>query len=195
MYCHLVCAAQRGPYHWVGSTRTPPPLVLQGTPPQLRTPLLAAGFEAAATADPADPWYDQLLRQLHHSRLLHEADGGLLPPGLGPVVERARENWCALRVLGVPHACEQLTADGMLSIDIAIPAPEGGPGIALEVDGPSHYTVNTRLHMGAELARDWLLRARGYAVVSVAGHEWWRLRWEGKQQLLRDLLAEAGYCF
>ena len=72
----------------------------------------------------------------------------------------------ALREMGWAPQLEALTADGCLSIDIALPAAEGRAGIAVEVDGPSHFTstgaktANTRL-------RDFLLGQLGWRVVAL----------------------------
>ena len=47
-----------------------------------------------------------------------------------------------------------------------------GERIAFEVDGPHHFTANTLAVTGEMLARQKLLRARGWAVVSVPFFHW-----------------------
>ncbi len=50
-----------------------------------------------------------------------------------------------------------------------------GEKIAIEVDGPHHFTANTLQVTGEMLARQKLLNARGWAVISVPF-----FRWSGK---------------
>ena len=47
-----------------------------------------------------------------------------------------------------------------------------GERIAFEVDGPHHFTANTLAVTGEMLARQKLLRARGWAVISVPFFHW-----------------------
>lgn len=47
-----------------------------------------------------------------------------------------------LRAMGVVHVNEFLAEDGLFSVDIAIDGP-GNKKIAVEVDGPHHFTANT----------------------------------------------------
>ena len=47
-----------------------------------------------------------------------------------------------------PHAMPQ---DGLFSLDIALMGPHGR--VAVEVDGPYHFTLNTRQPTGATLIR------------------------------------------
>ena len=56
-----------------------------------------------------------------------------------------------LHFMGVPPEDEFVTEDGAFSIDIAITGPNGP--IAVEVDGPYHFTVNTLNPMGSTLIR------------------------------------------
>jgi hypothetical protein len=101
-----------------------------------------------------------------------------------------------LRAMGVPHALERLTADGLLSIDVAIGGDEGASSpvrVALEVDGPWHFAANSRGALGHTRARDALLRARGWAVASVPFFEWAPLRNTFERKLyLRAKLRAAG---
>ena len=78
----------------------------------------------------------------------------------------------SLRRLGISHELEYTTADGLFSIDLAIVDRR----IAIEVDGPSHFTVNTLEPLGHTRLRDRLLSAMGWQVVSVPFFEWDKLQ-------------------
>ena len=82
-----------------------------------------------------------------------------------------REVGESLRRLGIPHELECITADGLFSIDLAIVDRR----IALEFDGPSHFTKNTMEPLGHTRLRDRLLSAMGWRVVSIPFFEWDRL--------------------
>jgi hypothetical protein len=108
-----------------------------------------------------------------------------LPPSVLQVAVRAkRENARKVTVsngqrqvgeslhrLGVAHELEHITADGLFSIDLAIVDRR----IALEFDGPSHFTRNTLEPLGHTRLRDRLLSAMGWQVVSIPFFEWDRL--------------------
>jgi hypothetical protein len=79
-----------------------------------------------------------------------------------------REVGESLRRLGVSHELEYITADGLFSIDLAIVDRR----IALEFDGPSHFTTNTLEPLGHTRLRDRLLSAMGWHVVSIPFFEW-----------------------
>jgi hypothetical protein len=83
-----------------------------------------------------------------------------------------REVGESLRRLGISHDLEYITADGLFSIDLAIVDRR----IALEFDGPSHFTTNTLEPLGHTRLRDRLLSAMGWRVVSVPFFEWDRLQ-------------------
>ncbi len=59
------------------------------------------------------------------------------------------------------------------------PAPAAAPAaapdrkIAIEVDGPFHFAVNTNSPLGQTMIRRRLLRACGWIVISVPCHTWW----------------------
>ncbi len=78
----------------------------------------------------------------------------------------------SLRRLGISFELEYTTADGLYSIDLAIVDRR----IALEFDGPSHFTVNTLEPLGHTRLRDRLLSAMGWHVVSIPFFEWDRLQ-------------------
>ena len=56
-----------------------------------------------------------------------------------------------LHFMGIAHEDEFLTEDGCFSIDIVVTGPKGP--VAIEVDGPYHYTVNTLNPLGSTLIR------------------------------------------
>ena len=56
-----------------------------------------------------------------------------------------------LWTLGVPHQVEYATPDGYFSVDLAFKS--SGQLIALEVDGPFHFTINTRRPLGHTILR------------------------------------------
>ncbi len=77
----------------------------------------------------------------------------------------------SLRRLGISHELEYTTADGLYRIDLAIVERR----IAIEFDGPSHFTRNTLEPLGHTRLRDRLLSAMGWRVVSIPFFEWDRL--------------------
>ena len=72
-----------------------------------------------------------------------------------------------LQSLGQDHEIEHLTSDACFSIDIAIPSEH----IALEVDGPQHFT-RSKEPLGDTLARNDLLKARGWKVITIPYFAW-----------------------
>jgi len=74
----------------------------------------------------------------------------------------------ALRRLGRSPELETLTDDGFSSIDISLAAQApGGERVAVEVDGPSHFT-SSGSPKGSTLLRNFLLERRGWRVVCIA---------------------------
>ena len=53
--------------------------------------------------------------------------------------------------LQIEHQMEYLAQDGLFSVDIAILT--GDKNVAIEVDGPYHYTLNTHQPLGHTLLR------------------------------------------
>jgi hypothetical protein len=83
---------------------------------------------------------------------------------------------------------ELLTEDGFFSIDIALIRADGTK-VAIEVDGPTHFTSNDPKRMnGATMLRNRFLEARGWRVVSVPVEAWSGVPRGGKEQYLMDLL-------
>jgi hypothetical protein len=78
----------------------------------------------------------------------------------------------SLRRLGVSHELEHITEDGLFSIDLAVVDRR----IAVEFDGPSHFTTKFGTHtlepLGRTRLRDRLLSKLGWHVVSIPFFEW-----------------------
>ena len=74
----------------------------------------------------------------------------------------------SLHRLGIWHELEHITADGLFSIDLAIVDRR----IAIEFDGPSHFTRNTLARLGHTRLRYRLLSAMGWHVVSIPFFDW-----------------------
>jgi hypothetical protein len=90
---------------------------------------------------------------------------------------------------------QQSTEDGLFSMDVAL-VLQGGQRVALEADGPSHFTSNLpRRPLGATMYRNRRLLARGWRVVSVPFFEWDALGGdEGRQELyLEQALVGLGF--
>ena len=140
-----------------------------------------------------DCWRSQLstmgLSQLLQAHLASQFLGlGLvtLPPAMLEVAVKAhreearkvtvsnsqREVGESLRRLGIPHELEYITADGLFSIDLAMVDRR----IAIEFDGPLHFTTNTLEPLGHTRLRDRLLSAMGWHVVSIPFFDWDRLQ-------------------
>jgi len=89
--------------------------------------------------------------------------------------------------MDVQHHIEYLTEDGCFSVDIALPDDK----IALEIDGPHHFTRNSYLPLGDTIVRDEMLRARGWYVISIPFFSWSGLEESEKRALLDHLLKKA----
>ena len=81
-------------------------------------------------------------------------------------------------------------------VDICVHASkQRGSRVAMEVDGPSHFTSNKPRRLnGASILKTRVLRARGWGrVVRVSYYEWSDLgnATEAKRQYLRGLLKEV----
>ena len=97
----------------------------------------------------------------------------------------------SLRRLCVSHELEYITADGLFSIDLAVVDRR----MAIEFDGPSHFTRNTLEPLGHTRLRDRLLSAMGWHVVSIPFFDWDRLQRPEQmdayvQQRLSQVLAQ-----
>ena len=91
------------------------------------------------------------------------------------------------QVLGGEH----LTKDKLFSMDVAMLVQ--GVKVAVEADGPTHYSINTPFHvMGSTTARNRFLQRRGWRVLCVPYYEWARLSSDGaKSQYLKTRLLQV----
>jgi hypothetical protein len=143
------------------------------------------------------------LRQLgveaHQARVQDRS--GQAPSQLQRQVHAAAQRLAARGML-VSAGLEQLTPSGLFSVDVAVVLP-GGRCVAVEADGPTHYSSNWDAGgrpvavEAASLLRNRLLPAveAGWAVASVPFHEWEALRGDGGAEercLLRLLGLEGG---
>ena len=106
------------------------------------------------------------------------------------VSKSQREVGGSLRRLGVAHALEHITADGLFSIDLAVVDRR----FAIEFDGPSHFTRNTHEPLGRTRLRNRLLSQLGWHVVPIPFFEWRPLRGQPEQEdayVKRKLLQAA----
>ncbi|KAK9818101.1 hypothetical protein WJX72_007196 [[Myrmecia] bisecta] len=129
---------------------------------------------------------EEALTQVYQSYLLMLVDQPgvdlAMPAGLR---ETAKSTWVAsrknvrvswlhkdvsrvLKEMGLDHDIEHVTQDQLFSVDISLK----GEQVAIEADGPHHFTSNTRMPLGEMKARARLLNARGWQVISVPFFNW-----------------------
>jgi len=84
------------------------------------------------------------------------------------------------------HEMEYITSDECFSIDIAFPKEK----IALEIDGPLHFT-RAGEPLGDSLARDDMLRSRGWYVASISFYSWSSDDPDSNRRLLDGILKKA----
>jgi len=89
--------------------------------------------------------------------------------------------------MGVDHTLEHLTEDGLFSIDVALPKEH----IAIEIDGPHHFSRNTLRPMGDMFSRSTLLEYRGWTVASVPFFSWSGVEEGARRAYLENLLSRA----
>ncbi|KAL0053862.1 hypothetical protein WJX82_000155 [Trebouxia sp. C0006] len=96
-----------------------------------------------------------------------------------------------IAAMQIEHQMEYLAEDGIFSVDVAVIRDD--QKVAVEVDGPYHYTLNTHQPLGHTLLRRRLLTALGWTVVSVPYFDWGRL-YSGPQKAayLAKLLTHHG---
>eukprot|EP00958_Prasinococcus_capsulatus_P030543 scaffold8179_cov430-Prasinococcus_capsulatus_cf.AAC.5 len=77
---------------------------------------------------------------------------------------------------------------GVVSIDIAIKLRDGKI-IGLEVDGPTHFSVNTRRKSGSTVLRNTLIRKCGLDIVEVPFFEWDKLSMPDRRRYIEEKLS------
>ncbi|GLC42995.1 hypothetical protein PLESTM_001410800 [Pleodorina starrii] len=168
---------------------------------------------------------DEVLRRLYqtylHVQLAYPTAAAALAPGPPGLLHRAAEVWRqstkwgaqvsyfqrevseALNGLGLSHTVERLLDDGDFSIDLAVEVEvkveleveQHFLRIAVEADGPWHFTSNSRQPLGTTLCRRRCLEARGWVVVSVPYWRWYQrpdMSPAERDELLLELFREAG---
>jgi hypothetical protein len=126
---------------------------------------------------------------------------GLLAGCRDRFVEAARESHASdfqlevhralQRIQGLSPSFEYVTEDGLFSVDVALFVGEG-VRVAVEADGPSHYTRNEpHTELGKTVLRLQLLQAAGWRVVSVPWFEWRAVGAGDGVAYLRGKLAAA----
>ncbi|KAF8069682.1 rgt-1 [Scenedesmus sp. PABB004] len=179
--------------------------------------LFATGFAQLADLPPARARPLLLLQLFQAATLMQDAFRGagvappaVLPPGLAAAAARAwlsSSRRSAGRASGFQAAVaaalageglrldvssEALTADGLFTIDAAV--TWRGRRVAVEVDGPEHFTSNApHALLGSSLAKQRCLQARGWVVLSVPFHEWNRLAGGGRAGSAGLAAARAAY--
>jgi len=112
-----------------------------------------------------------------------------------------REVIACLDRLGITYDVEALTEDGMHCVDMLVRGrtDDGGERLlAIECDGPTHFMRDSdgkyRID-GSTYARNCDLRKLGLGVLSVARHEWIRLKKDERDAYLSRELQERGIVF
>ncbi len=113
------------------------------------------------------------------------------PSGLQHQVYRSCKQLCDSKKLHMPLAQQQEvpTEDGLFTIDIVIEVE--GRRLAVEIDGPSHFTQPHRTVNGETAYRNMALAARDYTVVSIPYFEWDHLIAEQQLQYMQRRLQAA----
>ncbi len=74
--------------------------------------------------------------------------------------------------MGVPHAIEFSSPDGLLSIDIVARCGDGSP-LAIEVDGDEHFTRLPPFRpLGHTVIRNQMIAALGFRGVGIPWYDW-----------------------
>ena len=78
----------------------------------------------------------------------------------------------ALESMGVPHAVEFSSPDGLMSIDIVARCGDGSP-LAIEVDGDEHFTqLPPYRPLGHTTIRNQMIAALGFRGVGIPYYDW-----------------------
>lgn len=98
-----------------------------------------------------------------------------------------------LQQLGVSHAIEFASPDGLLSIDIVARCDDGQP-LAIEVDGELHFTALPPYRpLGSTVLRNQLIAASGFRGLGIPFYDWERLKEdEERKKYLTARLAKWG---
>ncbi|PRW33797.1 RAP domain [Chlorella sorokiniana] len=143
-------------------------------------------------------WFQFFQCALHLEAKTGRSHSDFLPPDLLPYAEQAwarketttsrLQNKVAdvLHSLGVPFAEEYAPRGNFFNVDIAI--MEGNTKLAVEVDGPQHFSANApHVPLASTCMRNSLLASAGWKVVSIPFNEWAQLAGlEQKQEYLRE---------
>ncbi|KAK9844941.1 hypothetical protein WJX74_008931 [Apatococcus lobatus] len=96
-----------------------------------------------------------------------------------------------LIAMGIWHASEAVVEDGQFSVDIKLLG--NAEKVAIEFDGPYHFTVNLQQPMGSTLLRRRTMRALGWTLISVPFYHWHSLLTvPDKAAYLYVILEKAG---
>eukprot|EP01025_Chloroclados_australasicus_P007272 TRINITY_DN12326_c0_g1_i3.p1 TRINITY_DN12326_c0_g1~~TRINITY_DN12326_c0_g1_i3.p1 ORF type:complete len:443 (-),score=37.19 TRINITY_DN12326_c0_g1_i3:389-1597(-) len=95
-----------------------------------------------------------------------------------------------LNELGVAHRNECMVEEGLFSIDIIIEEDclLGHKKVAIEVDGPGHFTANTNQELGTTLVRRSILKQFGWTVLSIPFFKWRSLQCQDRKEYLSQLV-------
>ena len=85
---------------------------------------------------------------------------------------------------------EEEAVDAVSGYSIDILVADGGTGVAIEVDGPTHYLGGGRVPKGSTMLKRRHLEQLGYRAVSVPYWEWGSLSGRAeKEAYVRQLLG------
>ncbi|KAL3149096.1 hypothetical protein ABBQ32_001939 [Trebouxia sp. C0010 RCD-2024] len=93
--------------------------------------------------------------------------------------------------LAILHTNHHLTPDGLFCVDIALQDQQ----VVIEVDGPSHFCVNSRRPLGHIVGRRRMLESRGLIVRSIPFYEWSNLGSIDQQKIYLSRLLTSAYAF
>jgi len=124
---------------------------------------LAAALSSAQLQQCKEAWEEQLQQRAQKRRSL---------------LEQEVYQCCAQQLHSLLIDCRQeaRTEDGAFSIDVVATHTASGKRLAIEADGPTHFLRPGRQVTGDTLARNRVLAAHGYVVVSVPYWEWAELK-------------------
>jgi len=94
--------------------------------------------------------------------------------------------------LGYQCRSEHMVGQGLFCVDIGL-LHLSGTRVVIEVDGPHHFSRNDITKpLGDQLLRNRLLRALGFALVCVPGHQWVNLEGDTERRsYLTGLVEDA----